>query len=149
MIWGGLHGIYLIFGQLTKSIQDKILSILPSKFLKDFINVTITFILVAFAWIFFAAHSNADSIYVVKNIFKSNSHTLSQIIELIGQNDLYLIIISVLILEFVQWQQRGNHIALNFENRPRWQRWVAYYLILMMILCFGVYNNSQFIYFQF
>jgi D-alanyl-lipoteichoic acid acyltransferase DltB (MBOAT superfamily) len=149
VIWGGLHGIYLIFGQLTKSIQDKILSILPSKFFKDFINVSITFVLVAFAWIFFAAHSNADSIYVVKNILKSNSHTLSQIIDLIGQNDLYLIIISVAILEFVQWQQRGNHIALKFENRPKWQRWCAYYLILMMILCFGVYNNSQFIYFQF
>jgi alginate O-acetyltransferase complex protein AlgI len=149
VIWGGLHGIYLIFGQLTKSIQDKILSILPSKFFKDFINVSITFVLVAFAWIFFAAHSNADSIYVVKNILKSNSHTLSQIIDLIGQNDLYLIIISVTLLEFVQWQQRGNHIALKFENRPKWQRWCAYYLILMMILCFGVYNNSQFIYFQF
>ena len=113
--------------------------------MRDFINVSITFILVAFAWIFFAAHSNADSIYVVKNILKSNSHTLSQIIDLIGQNDLYLIIISVAILEFVQWQQRGNHIALNFGNRPKWQRWCAYYLIL----CFGVYNNSQFIYFQF
>jgi len=149
VIWGGLHGIYLIFGQLTKSFQDKILSFLPSKFLRDFINVSITFILVAFAWIFFAAHSNADSFYVVKNILKSNSHSLSQIIDLIGQNDLYLIIISVAILEFVHWQQRGNHIVLDFENRPKWQRWGSYYLILMMILCFGVYNNSQFIYFQF
>jgi D-alanyl-lipoteichoic acid acyltransferase DltB (MBOAT superfamily) len=149
VIWGGLHGIYLIFGQLTKSFQDKILSFLPSKFLRDFINVSITFILVAFAWIFFAAHSNADSFYVVKNILKSNSHSLSQIIDLIGQNDLYLIIISVAILEFVHLQQRGNHIVLDFENRPKWQRWGSYYLILMMILCFGVYNNSQFIYFQF
>ena len=149
VIWGGLHGIYLIFGQLTKSFQDKILSFLPSKFLKDFINVSVTFVLVAFAWIFFAAHSNADSFYVVKNIFKSNSHSLSQIIDLIGQNDLYLIIISVAILEIVQWQQRGNNIVHDFENRPKWQRWSAYYVILMMILCFGVYNNSQFIYFQF
>jgi len=149
VIWGALHGIYLIFGQLTKSIQDKILSILPSEFLRDFVNVSITFFLVAFAWIFFAAHSNTDSFYVVRNIFKSNSHSLSQLIELIGHNDLYLIIISIAILEFVQWQQRGSHIAIDFENRPKWQRWGAYYLILMMILCFGVYNNSQFIYFQF
>lgn len=149
VIWGALHGIYLIFGQLTKSIQDKILSILPSEFLRDFVNVSVTFVLVAFAWIFFAAHSNADSFYVVRNILKSNSHSLSQLIDLIGQNDLYLIIISVAILMFVQWQQRGSHIAIDFENRPRWQRWGAYYLILMMILCFGVYNNSQFIYFQF
>ncbi len=117
--------------------------------MRDLINVSVTFVLVAFAWIFFAAHSNADSIYVVKNILKSSSHSFSQIIDMIGQNDLYLIIISVAIMEFVQWEQRGNYIALNFENRPRWQRWSAYYLILMMILCFGVYNNSQFIYFQF
>jgi ABC-type xylose transport system permease subunit len=55
----------------------------------------------------------------------------------------------VAILEIVQWQQRGNNIVHDFENRPKWQRWSAYYVILMMILCFGVYNNSQFIYFQF
>lgn len=149
VIWGALHGVYLIFGQLTKNIQNKMIGFLKFSFLQNLIHTTITFVLVAFAWIFFAAHDNADSIYIIKHLFSPNSHSISQIIEIIGENDLYLIAISVFIMEFVQWQQRGKYIAITFDKLPKWQRWGAYYLILFMILCFGVYNNSQFIYFQF
>ncbi|WP_238805301.1 MBOAT family O-acyltransferase [Emticicia aquatica] len=149
VIWGALHGIYLIFGQLTKRFQETVLGLLKIQLLQNIIHASITFILVAFAWIFFAAHNNADSIYIIKHLFSQNSHSISQIIEIIGENDLYLILISVFILEFVQWQQRGKLIANHFESKPKWQQWMAYYLILLMILCFGVYNNSQFIYFQF
>jgi ABC-type xylose transport system permease subunit len=139
----------LIFGQLTKRFQETVLGLLKIQLLQNIIHASITFILVAFAWIFFAAHNNADSIYIIKHLFSQNSHSISQIIEIIGENDLYLILISVFILEFVQWQQRGKLIANHFESKPKWQQWMAYYLILLMILCFGVYNNSQFIYFQF
>jgi alginate O-acetyltransferase complex protein AlgI len=149
VIWGALHGVYLIFGQLTKSFQDKLMNIVKIQFLQKSINVVITFILAAFAWIFFRANTNADSIYIIKNIFKTNSHSLAEVIGMIGENDLYLIIISFVIMEFVQWQQRGRSISVWFDTKPRWQRWAGYYLILFMILCFGVYNNSQFIYFQF
>lgn len=149
VIWGALHGVYLIFGQLTKSFQGKVFNLLKVQFLQNLFNTTITFILVSFAWIFFAAHTNADSIYIIKNLFKHNSHSITQIIEIIGKNDLYLIFVAVFIMEFVQWQQRGKDIATLFDAKPKWQRWGAYYLILFMILCFGVYNNSQFIYFQF
>lgn len=149
VIWGALHGIYLIFGQITKPFQEKVFSAIPSKFIRELINASITFILVAFAWIFFAAHSNADSIYVAKNILKSNSHSLNQIIEMIGISDLTIIVIAMLILEFVQWNQRGTSVSKWFDAKPKWQRWSAYYVVLFLILCYGVYNNSQFIYFQF
>jgi alginate O-acetyltransferase complex protein AlgI len=159
VIWGALHGVYLIFGQLTKDIQNKVLNRAVFRLVKvpsggvlliqKSIHGIITFLLVAFAWIFFRANTNADSVYIVKNIFKTNSHSFDQILGIIGKNDLYIIIISFLIMEIVQWQQRGRSIAAWFDAKPKWQRWGAYYLILFMILCYGVYNNSQFIYFQF
>lgn len=153
VIWGALHGFYLVIGQLTESFQKKITGVktsfsrasIPQKILHGLI----TFLLVAFAWIFFRANTNADAIYIARNIFKSSSHSLDHVIYMIGKNDLYLIIISFLIMEGVQWLQRGKNLSEWIDAKPRWQRWGAYYLILFMILCYGVYNNSQFIYFQF
>lgn len=153
VIWGALHGFYLVIGQLTESFQKKITGVktsfsrasIPQKILHGLI----TFVLVAFAWIFFRANTNADAIYIARNIFKSSSHSLDHVIYMIGKNDLYLIIISFLIMEGVQWLQRGKNLSEWIDAKPRWQRWGAYYLILFMILCYGVYNNSQFIYFQF
>lgn len=153
VIWGALHGFYLIIGQITASFQRKITGVktslshatIPQKMLHGFI----TFILVSFAWIFFRANTNADALYIAKGIFRNSSHSLDQIIYLIGWNDLYLIIISFIIMEGVQWLQRGRNLSDYIDARPRWQRWSAYYLVLFMILCYGVYNNSQFIYFQF
>ena len=139
----------MIFGQLTKSIQATVLNFVRIPFIQKSIHAIVTFILAAFAWVFFRANTNADSIYIVKNLFETNSHSFDQILGMIGKNDLYLIIISFLIMEIVQWQQRGRSIAAWFDAKPKWQRWAAYYVILFMILCYGVYNNSQFIYFQF
>lgn len=154
VIWGALHGFYLIIGQITEKLQKKITgigngSLSHAKFWQKVIHGTITFVLVAFAWIFFRANTNADAIYITRNIFKPASHSLDQIIYMIGKNNLYLIIISFIIMEVVQWLQRGKNLSAWIDAKPRWQRWGAYYLILFLILCYGVYNNSQFIYFQF
>lgn len=153
VIWGALHGFYLVIGQMTEAFQKKITGVKTSlshaTFAQKVIHGLITFILVAFAWIFFRANTNADALYIAKSIFKSPSHSLDQVIYLIGKNDLYLIIISFLIMEGVQWLQRGRNLSAWIDAKPRWQKWGAYYLILFMILCYGVYNNSQFIYFQF
>lgn len=149
VIWGALHGIYLIFGQITGKIQEKFFKILKFQFLINIINGLITFGLVAFAWIFFRANTNRDAVYIAKNLFKKNSHSFSQILEMIGQNDLIILIISMFILEFVQWKQRNQSIGNLVESLPRWQKWGIYYSILALIICFGIYNKTQFIYFQF
>ncbi|GAB3510012.1 MBOAT family protein [Emticicia fontis] len=153
VIWGALHGFYLIVGQMTDKFQKKITGVkgslnqatVPQKL----IHGSITFVLVAFAWIFFRANTNTEAIYIAKNIFRHSSHSLDHVIYMIGKNELYLIIISMVIMETVQWLQRGKNLSTWIDVKPRWQRWGAYYLILFMILCYGVYNNSQFIYFQF
>ncbi len=118
-------------------------------FLSKFVHAFVTFVLVAFAWIFFAAHSNADSVYIATHLFNQSSHSFIQIIEMIGVSDLQLIVLSVVLMEFVHWMQRNGLIEQKFNRLAKWQQWLAYYFVFFLILCFGVYNNSQFIYFQF
>lgn len=72
IVWGGLHGFYLIIGTIKKKTCDNVYALLKlgeqSK-LKHCIKILITFVLVDFAWIFFRAKNIFDSIYIIKNIF--------------------------------------------------------------------------------
>jgi len=154
VIWGALHGIYSVFAIILYNFQKKYLWLeMPSTnfigFLSKFVHAFVTFVLVAFAWIFFAAHSNADSVYIATHLFNQSSHSFIQIIEMIGVSDLQLIVLSVVLMEFVHWMQRNGLIEQKFNRLAKWQQWLAYYFVFFLILCFGVYNNSQFIYFQF
>lgn len=149
IIWGALHGIYLIFGQLTASFQQKLNSFLQNEWLIKFFNASITFVLVVIAWVFFRANSVRDAIYILKKMPQKSSMHLSEIIESIGKSDLYILMVAFLLMEVVHWLQRGKSIEIRFNALPKWQKWGFYYLILAMVLFLGVYNQAQFIYFQF
>ncbi len=71
VIWGAIHGIYLIIAIWTKSIVDRFYLFikLSNNWIRKIIDIFVTFHLVLFAWIFFRANSFSDAIYVIKNIF--------------------------------------------------------------------------------
>ncbi len=149
VIWGALHGIYLIFGQLTRSMQEKVIGLLGNKFLISVVHAVITFGLVAFAWIFFRANTNADAFYIIRNLFAGSTHSFRQIIDIFGQTEFVVVILAMLLMEITHWIQRGKNMSVWIERFPRWQRWGVYYFFLFFILGFGYYGNAQFIYFQF
>ena len=70
VIWGGLHGIFQVFGQMTLNIRNKIkkkIGLYGTK-LASFCGFVITFGLVCFGWIFFRANTASDAVYVASNI---------------------------------------------------------------------------------
>ena len=72
VIWGALHGFYLIVGILTSGIRHKIIKLsglnrMPG--LHRFIRTGCTFSLICFAWIFFRAESVNDAFYIVSHLF--------------------------------------------------------------------------------
>jgi alginate O-acetyltransferase complex protein AlgI len=165
IIWGALHGFYLISGIIidkffkpyTKLLQVEIRPILFSAFQK-----IMTFALVAFAWIFFRAKSFSDAIYISTHLFSNLFDGLNKIILNIGnarEKDLYLnnnkqvlviAVFSILFLELVQYLQGKINFKEIISNKPVWFRWSLYYFIVIIILVFGVFDKSQqFIYFQF
>ena len=66
VIWGALHGLFLCAERATKGARDKMK--IPS-----WINVAVTFCLVAFAWIFFRAKNVSEAAVVVKKIAAARS----------------------------------------------------------------------------
>ncbi|MEY8304276.1 MBOAT family O-acyltransferase [Anaerosalibacter bizertensis] len=159
VIWGGLHGLYQIIGDLTKNFRDKIKSVLKleGSFILKFVQVIITFLLVSFAWIFFRANSLSDAIYIIKNLFSqldnwrnlnflyvvANSMELSFFEFIIGIGSILLLIIG----EFLS---KKENLYMKLKNSNTIMEGSFYILLLLIILTMGVYfDESQFIYFQF
>tara|TARA_B110000196_G_C21107090_1_gene645759 strand:- start:1243 stop:1620 length:378 start_codon:yes stop_codon:yes gene_type:complete len=119
------------------------------------IQVISTFILVDFAWIFFRANTFSDSIYIIKNLFIINLDVIyDKSLHNLGldEKDLYLSILLIIFLLFVQLKQRKIKIIDAVNSKPIYIRWSIYLIGIYSIITLGYYgqgNESQFIYFQF
>jgi alginate O-acetyltransferase complex protein AlgI len=156
IIWGALHGFYLVFALATKPIRKKINDL----FHLDKIPVLAmlaTFLLVAFAWIFFRANDVQSALYISKNIvlgFPGLLHDLinNQIVfQPIGLSkiNLLLSVALILFLETVQYLQSKKGLSQIFLRQPIYVRWPIYYGAAFAIIFFGLFEHRQFIYFQF
>lgn len=171
VIWGGLHGIYLIVGKLTLNLREKIVTKLRLNKLPR-IHATLqritVFGLVCISWIFFRAENLPDAGAVLRGLTSGwgglSSHLRQG--EFIHNNiflgseswQFYLAVLGILILGTVE----SLSPRFNFENntwlksRPAYARSMIYSVGILLIsgvvlfMClFGVFQNRGFIYFQF
>jgi D-alanyl-lipoteichoic acid acyltransferase DltB (MBOAT superfamily) len=167
IVWGALHGFYLIFAIVTKTPRFKIntwIGITRIPWLFTLTQVLITYSLVTFAWIFFRANSIKEALYIagkmpaaigsIGELILKGHFSSRYIQESIGsipvyQYDILLSFFLIFFLEAVQLFQRKYNILTLLKKRPVYQRWALYYVMVMVIIFFGVYENRQFIYFQF
>ena len=160
VIWGTLHGTYLIIGNMTKKSQQAInektgLSKLP--FLQKIMDASITFLLASFAWIFFRAKSFAYALLIIKNsflesksTFEGSVHTgLNSVKVFYTKLDWIFILVSLTILLIVHWIQRDKSPNLLLSKQPAYIRWSLYFGLLMLLLFGRQMGKAQFIYFQF
>jgi alginate O-acetyltransferase complex protein AlgI len=152
IIWGALHGCYLVLAIATEGIRKKInqrMYLQKDSFLNKTIQTLIVFTLVCFAWIFFRAKNVTDAIIIINNIFLIQSDQLK--LTMFGNNYLELIFafFFILILLIIEWFMRGKQMRYYLNAKPMWTRWSLYVLLILTILNFGVFNSNSFIYFQF
>jgi D-alanyl-lipoteichoic acid acyltransferase DltB (MBOAT superfamily) len=160
VIWGALHGFYQIFGHMTRPFRKKVLSLLYLDRIPRVVGLfqmIITFGLVCFAWIFFRANSLVDANYMVRNLLSDYHLWLDigyvyEVITNLGVSLLELVVIgiSILVLILIEWLSIKAPIYERLARTNFVFRWSFYYIILMLILTMGVYNDAaEFIYFQF
>ena len=156
VIWGGLHGFYLVFGLLTNNFREKFNKIFYLNKI-PFLPTLITFVLVAFAWIFFRAKDVQTAFYIIEHIFtdlNSLRHKIlngQKILQFMGltNKEFIISIIVIVLLEFVHFLQTRINFELSFKKKPIYLRWAVYLIVVFAIMIFGVFENRQFIYFQF
>jgi hypothetical protein len=121
------------------------------------IAVSITFSLVAFAWIFFRSKDLHVAFYISSHLFTGLPdlfHSLlnhQPIIENLGvsNKELILSLLLIVFLETVHFIQSKKNISEILMKYPSSLRWSIYYMFIFLILVLGKFTQSSFIYFQF
>jgi len=153
VIWGALHGLYLVVSTLTSPLREKLRvrsGLAQHPQLAGMLGVAVTFSLVTFAWIFFRANTLQDAYFIATHWFRGLSDTplFIERLNLISAST-GITLAAVVVLELVQYLQRHQLFDSLFYRRPRLVRWAAYYILIGWILFFGPLQSQQFIYFQF
>jgi alginate O-acetyltransferase complex protein AlgI len=156
--WGALFAFYLSFGMLTDKFRKKInkrSGLSKRVALFRVVQVATTFLLVMLAWIFFRAASVSQAVTYIRDLF--HDWTIQGIITGVrsltswdlSKTDLITAFIFIVFLVFVDILSEKKDIMVRIAEKPVLVRWVIYWLIVMCIFAFGVFENRQFIYLQF
>lgn len=142
LIWGGVHGLLqvaekLLYGNKIKQISDKIT-------FPNVIRTIVTFFLVSFAWIFFRAENIETAFAIVGKIFTTHGNLFVDASTLVYG---FLCLAILAVKDFVDEYWNGR--VKLYGNQRMAVRWVSYVVTIMLVLLFGVFQGSSFIYFQF
>ncbi len=152
IIWGAMHGFYLIFALLAQRIREKInesVGLKPNTFIWNWLQSVSVFILVCFAWIFFRANNLSDAIMLIKQ--SAHVH-IDQLKLTMFSNNYFELIAAVFFISLLLIIERAMYKGKIFEwirYKPVWIRWSLYCIIVLVIINFGVFGGNSFIYFQF
>jgi len=159
VLWGALHGFYLIFAIVSEKTRNKLgdkLSLNRVTWLKNLLNVLVTFGLTSFAWIFFRAKNVSTAFYIIKRLpysIKDLAHFIitsdSWLGSAIPVNKLAVSFIVIAILLVIEFLQGKVNLYDVFKRQPVYIRWSAYFAILITMFLYGEFGDRTFIYFQF
>ena len=152
LIWGALHGFYLILAIVTQKWRDRLTAVLGInrvKWLYDGIQVVSTFSLVAFAWIFFRANNLSDALYMARGVLRPLRTKGASIINQVGLSTLAMSGMLILGMLLVEFANRRRNLELRLQSYPKVYRWGVYYVLLVALISLSVYTKRYFIYFQF
>ncbi len=165
IIWGLLHASYFIVAIHTKSMREIGIRYIGlnrfPKFLQC-LKIITTFSLVTLAWIFFRANTLPDALYIISHLFHGagdifkNMGSLGRGQDILGlkrvgfpQIDYLICLRAILLLEAIQYLHLKYDIRQLLSRCPWGARMGIYYLFLLIIIFWGNFASSAFIYFQF
>ncbi|MCR5609005.1 MAG: hypothetical protein K6G26_08080 [Lachnospiraceae bacterium] len=158
MIWGLVHGIYQIVGELTDKKRTKFLDSI--RLTKDrpktiILKRIITFLLITITWIPFRAQNMEVACIMISNMFtKFNPWILfnNRIFSLgLSWKELMVLLVATIILYLISHaHEKGKHISNIILSKNIFIRWSIYILAIISIMIFGTYgfgfNPQDFIY---
>lgn len=137
VVWGGLHGLYLVAEKLIQKSNVKIS-------LPKFVYALITFFFVLITWVFFRAESFAAAWTMLQSMF-SFSGEGAVVLSYLSLIKVFVIMTLTLL---THWYMRDKKVLDTFSQRPNWQVSTAWTFLLVMLIL-SQESTSSFIYFQF
>jgi len=154
--WGALNALYFIPLFLSKKNRKNIDIVAKGKFfpsIKEIFQIGTTFFLTIIAWIFFRAENITMAFNYLKRVFSrtlfsaphmDHSFEISQVIPV------YTLFIMIFVLIFTEWIQRDKQHGLEFNGKIKpFFKYSVYLVVMFLILIFGNFSKTEFIYFAF
>ena len=138
ILWGGLHGTYLIIERLMKGRIK-----LNTNGIAGFILALITFMCVNITWVFFRANDLQGAISILSSMFSFSSDG----VKVIQYLDIYITFIVIGIMFLSHWLMRNSTLELAAAKRQILIGVVWGVMLVLLIIAQG--SGEQFIYFQF
>jgi len=142
IVWGLLHGMLILFGYFKKKY-------LPGLVVSKSIGIITTFLIVWICWIFFRSRNIREAVTIIKRIFSPGTISIirgefeERALLVYSFAAIACIIITDLFSEYFPRRFQLLH------SRRAWVRIASCVMVIIVILLFGVFDGSQFIYFQF
>ncbi len=161
VVWGVLHGVMRVFGEVTRKLREKLASLFGVKtdvLSYKLFQMLVTFVLVTLAWVFFRAESVGQAVHIIKNMFTAwNPWVLFDGMLLgigLDAKDWNVLLVTILLLFVVEWFKYNKVSPVEvFAKQNLLFQWLFFYIGILAVVVFGVYgpayNAAQFIYFQF
>jgi D-alanyl-lipoteichoic acid acyltransferase DltB (MBOAT superfamily) len=150
IIYGIMHGLATIYEFLTKKSRKKLSKKMP-RFIYDNISIFLTFSFVSISWIFFRSETVQKAFYMFTHLFSDFMKVNKDgfIFDDLSKRDMFLSFVFVSLMLFVEKNKELKDLPVLFNRLPIGIRWAVYAFFFLLILVFGVFENKQFIYFQF
>lgn len=158
VVWGLIHGLYLVFGRVTGSLRAKATAAAgldKAPVLHRRIRIFLTFILVSVAWVFFRANTFSDAIYIITHLHTGWGNILnSEFLDaamFLGRPkiDMFIAVASLVFFGLVHHIEPHEKMRDMFSGKPIAFRFVFYYIITVSVLVLSLPGLADFIYFQF
>lgn len=155
VLWGGMHGLFLVVGRLTRASREKaaeVLGLTRLPRLRAALQVVGTNGLLGLTCVMFRADSVQTALEIYRGLFSGWGGLLQPWRLLspgLGFKVASVGILGVILMELAHVLNRTRSLNGGLSEQPAWFRWGAYYALVGALLFFHAPNGDQFIYFQF
>ncbi|MBR3807759.1 MAG: MBOAT family protein [Lachnospiraceae bacterium] len=162
VVWGGLHGIYQVFGEILAPVRKKLVKVFKVNdgvFSYKLGQILFTFSLTSLTWVFFRAETIREALYFFKRMFTVwnpwvffNEGLYEYGLDRVEVNILFAALIVLLLAELLKYFKK-QRISEFLIEQNLWFRWIVVIGMIVACVVYGEYgisfDSNQFIYFQF
>lgn len=149
VIWGGLHGFYLLLEHSLKRKNIYLLKIRIHKSLVQLFLAIATFIIISITWVFFRSQNLSQANEILKALFGLHTIDNTRLVQNLPIEVLPHFFIAIIVLLSWHWYTRHYSLEHLFQKLSPLKRALAISLPLLIILFTTGGDERAFIYFQF
>jgi alginate O-acetyltransferase complex protein AlgI len=147
IVWGVLNALFIMPSIILNTNRNNIEIVAKNKTfpnLKELLQISTTFLLATFAWIFFRAKNLEQAFHYIGNLFSKSLFNLP------SKRPSIEILTLLIFFIFIEWMGRENDFGIQKTGLKQMQlfRWFFYLLLVLIVLLFAG-KEQVFIYFQF